>query len=74
MDLLSRYLELMVPEKADEAPRQTEQPATVYALDAARAYVEFDAPQRAVTPGQSAVIYDGDRVLGGGIIDELIRS
>ncbi len=30
--------------------------------------VRFEAPQRAVAPGQSAVVYDGDRVLGGGTI------
>ena len=35
-----------------------------------RVRVRFDTPQRAVTPGQSVVLYDGDMVLGGGIIAE----
>ena len=43
-------------------------PATVEALDDSRARITFDAPQRAVTPGQAAVFYDQDRVLGGGWI------
>jgi tRNA-specific 2-thiouridylase len=32
--------------------------------------VTFAAPQRAMTPGQSLVLYDGDRVAAGGIIEE----
>jgi tRNA-specific 2-thiouridylase len=32
------------------------------------ARIDFDAPQRAVTPGQAAVFYDGDYVVGGGTI------
>jgi len=34
-----------------------------------RVEVHFDEPQRAVTPGQGAVFYDGDLVLGGGWIE-----
>ena len=33
-----------------------------------RAHIRFDQPQRAVTPGQAIVFYDGDVVLGGGTI------
>jgi tRNA-specific 2-thiouridylase len=42
--------------------------ATVEALDGGRARVTFDAAQRAITPGQAAVIYDGNVVLAGGWI------
>ena len=34
--------------------------------------VEFAEPQKSVTPGQSVVLYDGDVVLGGAIIDEAL--
>jgi tRNA-uridine 2-sulfurtransferase len=42
--------------------------AVIEALDSARARVTFDAPQRAITPGQGAVLYSGDVVIGGGWI------
>jgi len=35
--------------------------------------VRFDQPQEAITPGQSVVVYDGDVVVGGGIIREAIK-
>ena len=42
--------------------------ATVEALPGLRARIAFEAPQRAITPGQAAVAYDGDVVLAGGWI------
>lgn len=48
--------------------RQTEQPCTVYPAEGGGVRLVFDAPLRAITPGQSAVLYDGDMVLGGGVI------
>jgi tRNA-uridine 2-sulfurtransferase len=44
-------------------------PATVSVVDDGLAEVTFDEPQIAVTPGQAAVFYEGDVVLGGGWID-----
>ena len=52
--------------------RQPDQPVTVTRLGDQLHFV-FDGPQRAVTPGQSAVIYDGERCLGGGIIEAIER-
>ena len=48
--------------------RQPEQPCTVYPAGEGGIRLVFDEPLRAITPGQSAVLYDGDTVLGGGII------
>lgn len=48
--------------------RQPEQAANVEPLSENEALIRFDTPQSAVTPGQSAVLYDDGTVLGGGII------
>jgi len=48
--------------------RQPDQECRVTVLDDGRVRVHADAAQRAVTPGQSAVFYDGEVCLGGGVI------
>jgi len=48
--------------------------ATVYFQDAGRVKVVFDEPQKAITPGQSVVFYEADRVLAGGIIDKALHA
>ncbi len=55
--------------KAKVRYRMTEQSCTVLPMEGNEAKIIFDEPQRAITPGQSAVFYDGDVVLGGGIIE-----
>ena len=48
--------------------RQTEQPAVATVNPDGSVTVTFDEPVRAITPGQACVLYDGDVVLGGGVI------
>jgi tRNA-specific 2-thiouridylase len=48
--------------------RMPDSPCTIEALHADRITVKFDAPQWAITPGQSIVFYDGEICLGGGVI------
>ena len=69
------FPELTEPVKVTVKTRhsQTEQPGTVYPEANGFARVEFDVPQRAVTPGQAVVVYQGDLVVGGGTITEAIR-
>lgn len=52
--------------------RHIEQPATVYPEENGFARVEFDQPQRAITTGQAVVLYDGNIVVGGGTITEVL--
>lgn len=50
--------------------RQTDQACLITRLDGDSCEVEFEQPQRAVTPGQSVVFYDGEICLGGGVIEQ----
>ncbi|MBD5533008.1 MAG: tRNA 2-thiouridine(34) synthase MnmA [Lachnospiraceae bacterium] len=57
--------------KAKVRYRQAEQPATVMQTGEGTLNVAFDEPQRAITKGQSVVLYDGDIVVGGGVIQRV---
>ena len=48
--------------------RQPDQPCTVSSIEPDRIMVEFDHSQRAVTPGQSLVLYQNQTLIGGGAI------
>ena len=49
--------------------RQPLQEATLFVRDQG-AYILFDTPQRGITPGQFAAWYDGDELVGSGVISE----
>jgi len=57
--------------KAKIRYKQREAKAILTPLDTNQIRVEFEKLQRAITPGQAVVFYDGDLVLGGGIIDKV---
>ena len=50
------------------------QPAVLEQTGPDTARVTFEQPQRAITPGQSVVFYDGDLVVGGAVIQETLDS
>lgn len=68
------FCELTQPMTVTAKIRHSRQeiPATVYPEPNNFARVEFAMPQRAVTPGQAVVLYDGDLVIGGGTITEAL--
>lgn len=76
-DLIARDLNFIAVEglpeprrvKAKIRYRQTEQWATAVQTGPDELRVRFDEPQRAITPGQAVVLYDGDLVVGGGTIE-----
>jgi len=52
--------------------RHKEAPAVVYPFENKKVHIKFIQPQRAITPGQSAVFYDEDIAVGGGIIEKVL--
>ncbi|MBS7344465.1 MAG: tRNA 2-thiouridine(34) synthase MnmA [Caryophanon sp.] len=54
--------------------RQQDSPVTVEMREDGSALITFDEPQRAITPGQAVVLYDGDECIGGGTIDQVIKN
>jgi tRNA-specific 2-thiouridylase len=54
--------------------RQADQGALFHPQPDGSARLVFDQPQRAVTPGQYAVVYDGEHCLGGAVIETVVPS
>ena len=70
LNLLSNVdLEHPIRLEAKVRYRHTPAVATVEKIDVDRIKVVFDKPQRAISAGQSVVLYDGDLLVGGGIIE-----
>ena len=61
--------EKTIPVRVRVRYRHRAVPARLHPLDGHRAEIAFETPQTAVTPGQGAVFYDGNEVLGGGWIE-----
>ncbi len=57
--------------KAKIRYKHREAKAILSPVDSDQALLEFEKPQRAVTPGQAAVFYEGDVVAGGGVIERI---
>ncbi len=49
-------------------------PATLSNIEENSVIVEFEQPRKSITPGQSAVFYDGEELVGGGIIKEALQK
>ena len=64
-----------LPEEAEAKIRYRKQPARCrIERTGTRLRIRFSERQESITPGQAVVLYEGKRVLGGGVIEEVIRE
>jgi tRNA-specific 2-thiouridylase len=70
---LIKYASLEAPVEVRARVRYRDEggEATARSLNDGRLAVVFKEPRRAITPGQSVVLYEGEDLVGGGIIDEV---
>ena len=54
--------------------RQADQACTLSSIGPGKIEITFEQPQRAITPGQALVLYDGSRLIGGGVFCDLING
>ena len=54
--------------------RQNDQPVTIRKISETEVQVIYDKPIKSVTPGQEAVFYDGEVMIGGGVIDNVLKN
>lgn len=72
--LTCEYLEKPIRVNAKIRYRHKEQPAIAWQDEEGKLHVKFDEPQRAITKGQSVVMYEGDIVVGGAVIREVVKE
>ncbi|MBV9105249.1 MAG: tRNA 2-thiouridine(34) synthase MnmA [Verrucomicrobia bacterium] len=71
LSFTNKMLPTVVKIAAKPRYRARAAPILFEALDKTSAILEFDQPQRALTPGQVCALYDGERLLGGGIFEQI---
>ncbi len=71
---MQKYADCISPRRVTAMVRYKDSgaPASIRELSDGRVEVLFDEKRRAITPGQSVVFYEGDDIVGGGIIDEMV--
>ncbi|RKD27922.1 tRNA (5-methylaminomethyl-2-thiouridylate)-methyltransferase [Caminicella sporogenes DSM 14501] len=69
VDKLTKPLKVQAKIRYSAKPAE----AVVKPLEKDKVIVEFENPQRAITPGQAVVFYDGDILVGGGIIEKAVK-